>query len=239
MRNAASGQQSFPSTLWSAILGAQDRTAPDHRARLNQLILLYWKPVYWSLRSRWRRQHADALDLTQTFFAHLIERDTLAAVGRENGRFRAWLRVVLDNFMRNELEAAKAKKRGGGLKLISLDTEDDAPPVPDSGLTPEQSFDRAWAIHLFQQAVDNLRTRYHAEGREVAFDWFQRHELDPDPPSCAQLAKADGRKPHEVENALKAARTAFARILREKVAETVADARRVEEELRALAEAMG
>ncbi len=229
----------FPSTLWSAILGAQDRTSPDHRARLNELIHLYWKPVYWSLRSRWRRQHADALDLTQTFFAHLIERDALAAVGPDKGRFRAWLRVVLDNFMRNELEAAKAQKRGGGLKPLSLDTEDDAPPVPDNGLTPEQAFDRAWAIHLFKQSVEILRTLYHAEGRDAAFAWFERHELDPDPPSCAQMAEADGRKPHEVENALKAARTAFARILREKVAETVADPRRVEEELRALAEAMG
>lgn len=237
--SSSSSPQPYPSTLWSAILGAQDRTTPDHRARLDRLVLLYWKPVYWSLRSRWRRQHADALDLTQTFFAHLIEKDALASVGPDKGRFRAWLRVVLDNFMRNELEAAKAQKRGGGARPISIDGEDDAPPVPDDGLTPDQAFDRAWAIHVFRQAVDDLRASMRAQGRDAALGWFERHELDAAPPSCAQLAAEAGRKPHEVENALKAARTEFARLLRARVAETVADPSRIEEELRALADAMG
>jgi RNA polymerase sigma factor (sigma-70 family) len=239
MPDSLSSPQPYPSTLWSAVLGAKDRHSPDHRSRLDRLVRLYWKPVYWSLRSRWRKQHADALDLTQTFFAHLLEKDALAAVAPDKGRFRAWLRVVLDNFMRNELEAAKAQKRGGGLKPLSIDGEDDAPPVPDDSLTPDQAFDRAWAIHLFRSAVEDLKSQYHSEGRDAAFAWFERHELDPDPPTCAQMAEAAGRKPHEVENALKAARVAFAKILREKVTETVADPSRVEEELEALAEAMG
>src|SRR5947207_15794780 len=115
------GLKPFPETLWSAVIGAQDRAAFDHRARVDRLVRLYWKPVYWALRLRWKRQHEDAKDLTQTFFAHLLEKDALAGVGPDKGKFRSWLRVVLDNFMRNELEAAKAQKRGGGLKALSLD----------------------------------------------------------------------------------------------------------------------
>lgn len=237
--SGAPGSPRFPSTLWTTVIAAQDRGAGDYRERVDRLIRLYWKPVYWILRSRWRRPHHDAKDLTQAFFATLLEKNALAGLAPDKGRFRTWLRVVLDNFMRNELEAAAALKRGGGRKTISLDAEDDAPPIEDGAMTPEKSFDRAWAIHVFRSAVGDLRAKCHAEGRDAVFAWFERHELDPDPPSCANLAEESGRKVHEVENALKAARAEFGKLLRERVRETIADPERVEEELRALAEAMG
>ncbi|MBI2919744.1 MAG: sigma-70 family RNA polymerase sigma factor [Planctomycetes bacterium] len=233
-----SSPESFPPTLWTTILAARDRQSPEYRDRMNRLISRYWKPAYWVLRSRWNRPHEDARDLTQAFFAGLLERDWLATVQPDKGRFRSWLRVVLDNFMRNELEAAQALKRGGGARTLSLDAVDPDPPVEAAGLSPEQVFDRAWAIHVFHETVEDLRDLYRREGRAEWIPVFERHELDRDPPSAAQLAQEMGKKQHEVENALKAARVAFAKLLRARVKETIGEGASVEEELKALAEAL-
>ncbi|NUN49118.1 MAG: sigma-70 family RNA polymerase sigma factor [Candidatus Brocadiae bacterium] len=230
----------FPATLWTAVLAARDRDGADWRRAMDRLITAYWKPVYWVVRSRWSRPHDEAADLTQGFFLHLLEKkDALAAVAPGRGNFRTWLRTVLDNFMRNEHEAARAQKRGGGRTHVPIDAAEDAPPLPAAGLTPEQAFDRAWALHVFHAAVADLRARYRADGRDAAFRWFERHELDPDAPSCARIAEEAGVKPHEVENALKGARAAFASVLRERVRETVGEDGSVEEELRALRASLG
>lgn len=228
-------RQGYPSTLWTAILGARDREAKDFRDNLDRLIRAYWKPVYWTLRTRWRRSNDQAKDLTQAFFLSFMEKDRLADVSPEKGRFRAFLRVVLDNFMRNELEAARALKRGGGARIVPIDAGDDELPLEADTLRPEEVFDRAWATHLFREAVAEL------EGGidKAAFQAFRRHELDRDPPPYPKLAQELDVSVHEVESLLKKSRTALARILRARVRDTLSDDASVEDELRTLQSALG
>ncbi len=232
-RNAA-----FPSTMWTQVLGAKDRSAGDFRDRLDALIRLYWKPVYWTLRTRWNRANEEAKDLTQSFFASFLEKDRLANVGPEKGRFRTFLRVVLDNFMRNELEAAKAIKRGGAADIVSISATDEELPVVADQLKPDEIFDRAWATHLFKETLGELRAHYKNAGKEIVFTVFERHTLDRTPPAYPVLAKELGIATHEVENHLKHAKATFAKLLRARVRETLSDDANLEDELRALGDLM-
>lgn len=228
----------YPSTLWTAVLKARDRNAAGFRDNLGRLIRAYWKPVYWTLRTRWGQPNDQAKDLCQAFFASFLEKDRLSGVSPDKGRFRTFLRVVLDNFMRNELEAAQALKRGGEARIFSIDAADEEVPIPAETLRPEEIFDRAWAIHVFQVAVGEMKSLYLASGREIPFRLFERHELEPDPPSASKLAEEFNLPAHEVENRLKQARTDLARLLRERIRETLTDGARLEDELRTLKDAM-
>ncbi len=228
----------FPSTMWTQVLAARDRAAGDFREKLDAVIRLYWKPVYWTLRTRWKRSNDEAKDLTQAFFASFLEKDRLANVGPEKGRFRTFLRVVLDNFMRNELEAANAVKRGGRAEIVSISAGDEDVPIPADQLRPDEIFDRAWAAHVFRATVDELRDHYRAAGREVTFTIFDRYALGRTPPPYPELAKEFGIGVHEVENHLKHAKNTFAKLLRARVRETLADDASLEEELRALGDLM-
>jgi RNA polymerase sigma-70 factor (ECF subfamily) len=236
--NIGGPSPSFPPTLWTAIFEARRHSALDYRQRLDELIRAYWKPIYWTLRSRWRQPNEDAKDLTQAFFASFLEKDKLAHVDPAKGRFRAFLRVTLDNFMRNELEAAKAQKRGGGRTVLSLDAVDEAPPVASEDLPPDEMFDRAWAVHVFGETVKDLKAFYEGSGRADWFQVFERHQLDREPPSAAKLAEELGVKTYEIENRLKHARAEFAKRLRARVKETIGTEGDIEDELRALAKAM-
>jgi RNA polymerase sigma factor (sigma-70 family) len=226
----------FPSTMWTQVLAARDRDAAGFRERLDSIIRLYWKPVYWTLRTRWGRASEDAKDLAQAFFASFLEKDRLANVGPEKGRFRTFLRVVLDNFMRNELEAMNAVKRGGRAEIVSISAGDQEIPIAADQLRPEEVFDRAWAAHVFRATVDELREHYRAAGREITFTAFDRHALGRHPPSYPDLAKELGIHVHELENHLKHAKNTFAKLLRARVRETISDEASLEDELRALGE---
>jgi RNA polymerase sigma-70 factor (ECF subfamily) len=227
----------FPSTLWTEILEARNRDATGFRERLDALVRRYWKPVYWTLRTRWNRSNEEAKDLTQSFFASFLEKDRLSNVGPEKGRFRTFLRVVLDNFMRNELEAAAALKRGGGAAPLPLDALEEMP-VQSPAPRPEEAFDRAWAVHVFREAMRDVEAEHRRAGRERQFRVFERHSLDREPPTYAALAAEFGFTVHEVENALKQSRAALAKALRARVRETLADDASVEDELRVLGEAL-
>jgi RNA polymerase sigma factor (sigma-70 family) len=233
----AGGPAAYPSTLWSAVISATDRSAPDFRRGLDRLIGLYWKPVYWTLRLRWQRPPEEAKDLVQAFFLGFLEKDRLAGVGPEKGRFRVYLRVLLDNFMRNEREAERALKRGGGAGKFSIDALEE-PPVASGTLPPDRVFDRAWAIQVFRDAAGTLRREYESSGRAAYFQVFELRELSDEPPPYPEIARKLSIAVHDVENYLKHARAAFQRILRAAVQETLADGGSLEEELRFLADSL-
>src|SRR5256885_9151341 len=102
--------RSFPTTQWSQVLAAQDPTQPGYRDRLDALLRVYWKPAYAYIRVAWRKSNEDAKDLTQAFFARLLQNGRIAAVQTEGGRFRSYLKQALRNFLIDAERAAEVRR---------------------------------------------------------------------------------------------------------------------------------
>src|SRR6516165_7561816 len=110
----------FPTTHWSRVVAAGDRAAPEARDALAELCRAYWYPLYAFVR---RKGHGseDAQDLVQGFFAVLLEKDGLAALDRDKGRFRSFLMAACTHYLSNQIDRRKTRKRGGGLAIVSID----------------------------------------------------------------------------------------------------------------------
>src|SRR4051794_12321388 len=146
----------FATTHWSLVLSAADSPSPDSRRALGQLCELYWYPLYACVRRQGHRSD-EAQDLTQAFFARLLEKRTLDAADRTRGRFRCFLLTSLKNFLANEWDRSHSKKRGGSQRMISLDGdnfEERYRNEPAHDLSPERLFDRRWAIALLHHVLD-------------------------------------------------------------------------------------
>lgn len=141
----------FQPTLWTVVLRAKDPSSPDRRQALEQLIEIYWKPVYFFVR---RRGHdvESAKDLSQSFFAAFLEQDFLKSVARDKGRFRSFLQACLTYFLSNQYDRASAKKRGGGLSFVQAEHELEA-----ADTSPERAFFKQWALETMSRAVARLR----------------------------------------------------------------------------------
>ncbi len=214
------GAGGFPTTHWSLVCAARDRSAPDARARLDALIAAYWRPVYIYIRRAWSRSNEDSKDLTQEFLARLADGSLLESYDPGRGRFRAYLKGALKHFLLDVEKSAGRVKRGGGAMLLPLEIE----PV-DEHATPDELLDRAWAAELVRSAVEELRVRLSREGREAVFRVFEAYEL-PAPgseePSYGEVARTLAMTPGEVKSRLTYARLLLRQILRERVAHTVA-----------------
>ncbi len=154
----------FPPTAWTA-LGRIAAGGDEAREALESLGRTYWMPVYVYLRRKGRPE-ADAADLTQSFFIHLLEKDLLTRPDASKGRFRGWLKAVLEHFLANQARIDSARKRGGGRKAVSLDVEDGERAVlAGSTLGPEEAFDRVWALAVLDRALGRLDREYAAAGK--------------------------------------------------------------------------
>ena len=219
------GERDFPSTAWSAIRHAQDPASPEYERHLRRLVELYWRPVYFVIRYSWARTHEDAEDLTQEFFASVIfDRALVRTFAPERGSFRGLLRTAITNFMRNTVRDAKRQKRGGDTPVLSLDAaEVDAAEVSEqaASLTPEELFDMAWNQAVMAQAIERLRERLTADGKEICYQVFKRYDLESEREqlSYAQIGDELGLTPAKVKHALLQARA----LLREIVTEIVRD----------------
>jgi DNA-directed RNA polymerase specialized sigma24 family protein len=155
----------FATTRWSVVLAARGDSETS-RAALETLCRTYWFPVYAVVRCQGFDPET-ARDFTQEFFARLLARDGLSGARRDRGRFRSYLAQSVRNFLHDEWDRARALKRGGGQKILSLDAEE----VEDRylevahGSTPDQEFDRQWAEQLLAQARAKLQSEYHSSGR--------------------------------------------------------------------------
>lgn len=231
----AQGSSRFPETSWAIVLAT--RVDGDAGDALDALCHRYWRPVYASVR---RQGFApdDAEDLTQAFFLHLIEHDTLARADPERGRFRSFLLGALRWFMANLREHENARKRSGGRKFVSIDIADIEAALHDGGTdtaTFQMQFDRQWARTVVDNALAALRREYTDNGRADTWDVLQCC-LDPgtDAPSYPLLATRLGSGEGAAKVAVHRLRRRFREALRAEVSNTVATAREVEDELRYL-----
>ena len=160
----------FPTTLWSRVVAAARRDAPEDRNALAELCAAYWFPVYAFIRRKGNDPES-ALDLAQDYFTRLLEKRTLAAADPTKGRFRAFLRADIAFFLADSRDRDAALKRGGGIRFIPLiDAEARYAAEPAVGLTPACLFDRAWALSLLATVVDRLRDEFESDGKADVFD---------------------------------------------------------------------
>src|SRR5262245_45016292 len=161
--------ETFATTHWSAILAAGERDLPGATEALALLCRQYWYPIYAYIRKRGYNP-ADAQDLTQDFFARLLEKNLLKAVRQESGRFRWFLLCAAKRFLANEWNSQHAAKRGGRHIILSLDEEMAERryqvEIADNS-TPDKLFDQSWALTLLERVQDQLRREYEDSGRGV------------------------------------------------------------------------
>ncbi len=240
---AASGSGSggaFALTRWSLVRSAQSDAA-GAMAALEQLCRLYRQPIFDFIRYRYghRYGHHDAEDLTQGFFAHLIQQETLKRAAQGQGRrFRTFLLASLNYFIANDWKRQRAVKRGGRCEIVSLDepTGDGSPaPEPSTAPPEDQVFDRQWALALVARCLDRLQ-KEHAECKQSRL--FERLKPGLTQPETPGLYAAAAPELAMTEGALRVAalrlRERFVRLLKEEVAQTVARPDDVADELRHL-----
>ena len=228
------GGAHFATTHWSVVLAAGGDSAERSHA-LEQLCRTYWYPLYAFVRRSGHSAH-DAQDLTQAFFAELFRKNYFRAADRERGRFRSFLLTALRHFLSHEWEKGQAAKRGGGVTPLSWDeqsAEDSYRLEPIAATaTPERMYDRTWALRVFQQALERLRQESVRQGKESQFEQIKSYlTQEPGDGDYAALAKTLGLSPNAVAVAVHRSRQRYAALVRESVAETVAQPGQVDEEL--------
>lgn len=231
----------FATTHWSLVLAARDRAEPGADDALASLCGLYWYPLYAYVR---RRGHGadEAHDLTQEFFARLLEKDFLAGVDRGKGKFRAFLLAACNHFLANERDRVRAKKRGGGRAIRSLsaaDAEGRYNAEPADAQTPEKLFERRWALALLQQVMARLRDEFEAKGKGRLFDQLRGFLVGEKGAGYRQAANELRLSEGAVKVAVHRLRQRYRELLHEEIARTVGGPDEVEEEIRALFAALG
>ena len=203
-------QKEFPKTSWDALCRAQNSDAGTRREGLEELCRKYWKPVYHFIRVAWAKTNEDAKDLTQAFLLWLSEGEVLRRYRPEQASFRAYLKGLLKNFVRNQEDALGRLKRGGGLRILELDGSHALPELLADPATPDPgaAFDESWRNELVARALARVRDRLESKGRGLQFQVYASYELVPssERPSYAELAGRFGLKEKDVDNHLLAVR---------------------------------
>ena len=231
----------FPATQWTAVLAAGGSPSPESAAALERLCSSYWYPLYAFVR---RSGHSppDAEDLTQEFFARLLEHNWIAHADRHKGRFRSFLLMAMKRFLAKEWDKVRTLKRGGQVRFVplQLDTaETRYTREPADTRTPEQVFEEQWALTLLESVLSRVREDYARDGKGALFHTLEPcliggRDTQPYAALGAELGMSDG-----------AARVAACRLreryrerLKAEIAQTVASAEEVDEELRHLLRVM-
>jgi len=226
----------FATTHWSIVLEAQGES-PAAQQALEKLCRTYWRPIYGFVR-RQGASAEDAEDLTQGFFALLLERKDLNTVRKEKGRLRSYLLTSVKNFLADEARHAMAVKRGKGQRLIPLEEirEREGIDIERSDrLTADEIYERRWAFTLLEQVMARLREEYRSAGNVRFFDQMKKMLMDePDRQSQAQVATEFDMTENAVKQAFYRFRQRYQTLLREEIAQTVAMSGDIEDELRHL-----
>lgn len=227
----------FASTHWSLVAAAGHRDSPESAEALASLCHLYWYPLYAYAR-RSMPTAEDAQDLTQEFFAKLLEKEYLRQADPQRGRFRTFLLTAFRNFLAKERDRRNAQKRGGGRKQFSFDIqvgEDRYQHEPCHTATAELLYERRWALTLLEQALSRLRDELTQVGKQALFTKL-KPTLTGEEISrpYAELAAEMNLSPEAVKVSVHRLRRRYAELLRAEIAQTVSTAAEIEDELRSL-----
>ena len=232
----------FATTHWTVVLSAGHSETTRGRDALAALCETYWYPLYAYVRRQGHSSH-DAEDLTQGFFARLLESETLAGVSREKGKFRTFLLVALKRFLANEWHRAHTHKRGGASFHVPLqghtaETRYVAEPVEH--LTAEKLYERRWALTLLERVLTRLGHEFDAAEKKELFEKLKPHLMaDRAAIPYADAAMALSMNEGAVKVAVHRLRRRFRELFREEVAQTVAAPEEIDDEIRHLLSAFG
>lgn len=231
-RHSASPER-FTETRWSKVVLAGRGDTEQSQEALESLCARYWLPIYSFVRRRGSSPH-DAEDLTQQFFARILEKKTLANADPSKGRFRNFLLGALVHFLSNENRKEQAQKRGGSQHPITLDLatgEERYLQEPDPNLTPEECYDRMWAGTLLESAFQRLQAEFAGAGQQSRFDYLKvflgKHQTKKD---YELAAKELGMTTKSVQGTVFRLRQRYRQLVRMEVAETVTLTEEIERE---------
>ena len=235
-RPTYSGAQ-FPSTLWSVVRSAGEESRPA----LEKLCAAYWPPLYAYVRRR-GYQPQDAQDLTQEFFARLLEDHSLTAVDQGKGRFRSFLLASIKHLLANEWKRATRQKRGGGQLHFSIEAQL-AEGFTDRALQihpdPEKLYEKQWAETLLQRVLDRLREEWDEAGSASRFEDLKVFLVEPKgSTSIAEAAARGGVSEASLKWAVHKLRRRYRELVREEVSQTLESASEIEDEIRHLLAAL-
>jgi DNA-directed RNA polymerase specialized sigma24 family protein len=239
--NEQHGGATFATTHWSVVLEAQGES-PAAQEALEKLCRTYWRPIFAFLR-RQGLPPAEAEDITQGFFAQLLERGSLNAVRKEKGRLRSFLLGGLKLFLADDHRRAMAIKRGSGLRPIPLDelrADERSEMEPTDPMTADMIYERRWALTVLERVLSRLKDEYCAAGNAALFDALKQLLPDePGSPSQAEIAARLGMTENAIRQAFYRFRQRYQSLLREEIAHTVATPGDIEDELRHLIAVLG
>jgi RNA polymerase sigma-70 factor (ECF subfamily) len=226
----------FASTRWSLVMAAAQRDSPESAAALATLCRLYWYPLY--AYARRLTNPSDAQDLTQEFFARLLDRDYLRQADQRRGKFRSFLLTAFKHFLAKEHERANAKKRGGGRKFLALNidsAERRYSREPSHDATREALYERGWALTLLEQGLTRLREEWAGAGKQRLFECLKGTlSADQSVRPYVELAGELGMSVEALKVAVHRLRRRYRELVRDEIAQTVATNEEIEDELRDL-----
>ena len=233
-----SGRRQFMTTHWSLVGAAKAGEVSQSRAReaLEELCRTYWYPLYAFVRSRGYSAD-DAQDLTQAFFARIIETDGFASADRGRGRFRSYLLGAMKHFLANEWHRAQTQKRGGQVQIIewdALDPEGRYAGASEDSENPEHLFDREWALETIAGALQALRNEMANAGKGEQFDVLKGSLTGEEELPRAEIAVKLGMSEGAVKVAVHRLRGRYRKLLRAAIAETVSNEAGLDDEMRYL-----
>ena len=227
----------FRTTHWSVVLMAGRGNSGAAQEALTRLCGFYWYPLYAFVRRRGHNSH-DAQDLTQDFFAHLLEKKILEAADQQKGRFRSFLLASVKNFLANEWDRNHTVKRGGKHSIISWDDQSGENRYlrePFHEVTPERLFEQSWALTVIQNALEQLRKEYADAGKSQLFEAIQAYlSEDEGAETYASMATRLKLTEAAVKMSVLRLRRHFRELLRAEIAQTVGDPGELDEEVRHL-----
>ncbi|QEG41597.1 RNA polymerase sigma factor [Roseimaritima ulvae] len=227
----------FATTRWSVVVSAGQPRSKDARQALATLCESYWYPLYAFARRSGNR-HEDASDLVQAFFANLLETNGLQVAQPERGKFRAFLLGTLKNFAAKQWRSASTKKRGGEYRLLSIDyrvAEGRYLCEPQDDLTAEKIFERKWAMTVLHTAMAKLAAEQETAGKTPRFNGLKMYlGGDKTRVPYRELSQSLNMSEGAIKVAIHRLRTRYRELLRDEIADTVADPNDVDDELRSL-----
>ena len=231
----------FATTHWSAVLTACSGDTPRARVALGGLCQTYWYPLYAYVRRRGHPAH-DAQDLTQEFFAQLLERHSLATASPQRGRFRSFLLTALNHFLANEWHKARTGRRGGGNPVTSLDwaeAEKRYDLEPADHRSPDKLFEKQWALTLLSEVLNRLETEYQQDGKLELFTALKQtltgtRESQP----YLELAEKLDMNEGAIKVAVHRLRRRYRDLIRAAIADTLDETENIDDEMRHLFSAL-